>query len=406
MPIIYLLLLKIFITFFDCSWAQEVTPTPAFTPALTSEFFLTKFRDLENTTPQVQIQCANAKKPDEDINCHPQQNPILSATQLPAQIAQESIFKAAAEQIKQWSLQGLNNDTLTIHGEDDDEVRLKIVKSDGIDHCYQKITELKSQETDQGFSHIKTFFQSNPPKKISALMDQYIASGYLPPEAHCFHEKSLNPFSPDECFAKILPHLAQLREKNARQQAEDRCLQFFSPDLWYEKQLLAKMQVAPNCQLTKEEIAALLFYTGNGYSVLNGALRSHKSSEWDNVILLLNAALKKLAPYAGHVRRGASLPEKIAGNYQQGSEITETAYTSTSVASGFGGKHQFVIKTKGENCFYLGKLSMADHEEEVLCLPGTRFEILSRVQLQGDEAQEVCDEEHRNECIAIIMAEK
>ncbi len=130
------------------------------------------------------------------------------------------------------------------------------------------------------------------------------------------------------------------------------------------------------CGMSTAEILAIQWYTGNNYGWINKALRQggEEAKKIEPVRLVLNAALKKLALYAGNVGRGTSLPDKELAKHVKGAVVDYPAYTSTAIGSGFPSKHTFVIKSKTGR--YVGSHSDNYSEKEVLFAADTKFKIL------------------------------
>lgn len=133
-----------------------------------------------------------------------------------------------------------------------------------------------------------------------------------------------------------------------------------------------------NSVLTAEEKDALLDYTNEDYKYINPALRSGEvSDEMRAKIAVLETALAKLFDHDGIVYRGISLPPEIVKSYRPGYVVTEAAFTSTaSDRDGtMPGNVEFRILSQ------TGKKipdwnSEHREEQEVLFLPGSRFEVL------------------------------
>jgi len=130
------------------------------------------------------------------------------------------------------------------------------------------------------------------------------------------------------------------------------------------------------CYMSENEYVALAMYTGNYYQQINAALRSMKIQELKKYRVLIKfilSALSKLKNFEGYVKRGTSLKPEAIGNCQEGALFADRGFLSTSTAGGFGGSFRFLVKPK--TCKYIAPLSNYPNEEEVLCLPGTVFQI-------------------------------
>ncbi len=133
------------------------------------------------------------------------------------------------------------------------------------------------------------------------------------------------------------------------------------------------------CFMNFKEYTALRLYTGSLYMMLNNALRNHNKAQVQQyriVTKFLMSALNKLKNFVGYVKRGSTLPADQLAQHQVGTQIVYTGFTSTSVASGFGGNVRYVIYSR--SCKYIAPFSYFQQEEEVLCLPGIRFQIRYR----------------------------
>ncbi len=150
-----------------------------------------------------------------------------------------------------------------------------------------------------------------------------------------------------------------------------------------------------NCYLNAKEIFSLFYYTGEGYKILNKAIRNNDTDFLKKLAVIgkhLNSALDKIKPYQGYVKRGQKASSDNQRNqafikqYKVGQIVTQAGYTSTTIANAFPGEYQFVIKTK-KNCHYIADFSLVEQkdasgysqmeEEEVLCKPYTRFKVIA-----------------------------
>lgn len=148
------------------------------------------------------------------------------------------------------------------------------------------------------------------------------------------------------------------------------------------------------CYLNQKELFSLFYYTGEGYRMLNQALRANDTAKLELLRILgkhINMALDKITPYKGFVKRGQNMFKdtadfkKFETEYQKGKVVMMPAYTSTSIGKQFDGDIQYVIKVK-KNCTYIADFSLVEtkdlggwsqmEEEEVLCLPFTKFKVL------------------------------
>ncbi len=131
----------------------------------------------------------------------------------------------------------------------------------------------------------------------------------------------------------------------------------------------------PRCGLTLDELLALTLYTGSYYGSLNKALRQGRAESVKPFTDVLVSALKKIKPYTGTVKRGADLPAEAAKKYSVGAVVTYPGFTSSSVGTGFGGKYNFVIRSKTGRL--IAPYSGSYGELEVLFPAGARFKVLS-----------------------------
>ncbi len=155
------------------------------------------------------------------------------------------------------------------------------------------------------------------------------------------------------------------------------------------------------CFLNKKEFFALFYYTGEGYRMLNQALRTNDIKKLEALRVIgkhIYTALDKITPYKGYVKRGQNMfkdaadIKKFETEYKVGAMVTMPAYTSTSVGKQFDGDIQYVIKVK-KNCTYIADFSLVEtkdlggwsqmEEEEVLCQNNTKFKVL----YHGKDAQ-------------------
>ncbi len=159
------------------------------------------------------------------------------------------------------------------------------------------------------------------------------------------------------------------------------------------------------CFMTANEVFALFYYTGEGYKILNGALRENEAKndaeethvKTDLLKKLavignnLDAALEMMQPYVGTVKRGQRIgrnPEKdkvLLASLEKGKSVTWESYISTTVYQAFEGEIQYVINVH-KNCYYIADFSIVEQdkvtgfsqfeEEEVLCKPYQKFLVL------------------------------
>ncbi len=164
------------------------------------------------------------------------------------------------------------------------------------------------------------------------------------------------------------------------------------------------------CFMNAKEIFSMFYYTGEGYKSLNRAIREAANEDLKkNELKLalqtrerfavigqhLSSALDKIKGYDGYVKRGQGFDgdqkriDALDEQYEKGKLILWPGYTSTSVAEGFDGEAQFIIRTLpgGKSaCRYVADFSLVEQknaagisqveEEEVLCKPYTKFRVL------------------------------
>jgi hypothetical protein len=130
------------------------------------------------------------------------------------------------------------------------------------------------------------------------------------------------------------------------------------------------------CYMTANEYLALSLYTGAYYQQINAALRKLDLQQLKNYRLLIKfliAGLSKIKDYVGVTKRGTNLKSETIGHCKANAAFADRGFLSTSVGAGFGGNYRFVLASK--SCKYIASFSRFPDEEEVLCLPGTVFQI-------------------------------
>ncbi|MFN7904653.1 MAG: ADP-ribosyltransferase domain-containing protein [Pseudobdellovibrionaceae bacterium] len=135
--------------------------------------------------------------------------------------------------------------------------------------------------------------------------------------------------------------------------------------------------------LTTEEKYEVRDYRGAGYREMNYQLRRNMLDErMRPKVARLTTAMNKLIPIWQISFRGSG-SRQFFTDYQAGQIVADRGFTSSSldskVASSFGSAVQIVMMTK--TCPYISNVT--DHnygsgENEVLCKPGTLFEVLHR----------------------------
>lgn len=130
------------------------------------------------------------------------------------------------------------------------------------------------------------------------------------------------------------------------------------------------------CLITQNEYLAIRIYTGSYYRQINSALRNLDLQSLKNykiLIKFLMSGLNKLENYVGVTKRGSSLKSELTTFCEAGNAFADRGFMSTSVASGFGGEYRFILASA--TCKYVAPISTYSQEEEVLCLPGTLFQV-------------------------------
>ncbi len=184
----------------------------------------------------------------------------------------------------------------------------------------------------------------------------------------------------DQEIANLESKIKQLTEQQPPSQGD-------ASDLSKLRRLEESAHVAQEslkCGLSIAEYLALREYTGSGYMQLNRILRT--GTEEEKVANApfaetLQAALFKLRPYVGPVRRGTEMPEDVLKAHQPGQIIPYKAFTSSSINKGFGGSQKFFIKSKSGR--YVDPLSSSSGELEVIFPKDTKFKVLERKRVSG-----------------------
>ncbi|MFU9137171.1 ADP-ribosyltransferase [Erwinia tasmaniensis] len=138
-------------------------------------------------------------------------------------------------------------------------------------------------------------------------------------------------------------------------------------------------------KLSDDQLGALYGYTTNeGYTALNPALRGQTllTPELEAFAGHATDGLNNLPSYEGITSRGvSSLPESILDLNQQGNIVSDGAFMSTSSSQPFSGNINMTVK--GSSGKDISFLSQYNHEAEVLYPPGTKFEVMGRVEQNG-----------------------
>jgi hypothetical protein len=153
-----------------------------------------------------------------------------------------------------------------------------------------------------------------------------------------------------------------------------------------------KLMAAGVKDLMKDgEARSITYYTGDGYAVMNRALRGDTAS-WDstkNIIYAAASGLNKLAEktFDGEVYRTESASkdqlERLLNTYRVGNIILEETFLSTSHNSQYrfsnptANKIYLSYKIRSKTGVKIRVLSLNQPEDEVLFMPGTAFRIIS-----------------------------
>ncbi len=176
--------------------------------------------------------------------------------------------------------------------------------------------------------------------------------------------------------------------------------------LYGERKMIDNPKV---CGLNQKEIFALMYYTGEGYRMLNSAQREENVVKLEKTRVIgqqMNLGMLKMKPYVGWVKRGQSFSDpqrlkKFNDEYVVGKIVSMAGYTSTSIGAGFNGQIRIAAYVK-KNCRYIADFSLVEttvfngmsqmEEEEVLCMPNTQFKVLMH-ERDGYDNHEVLLEE-------------
>lgn len=134
--------------------------------------------------------------------------------------------------------------------------------------------------------------------------------------------------------------------------------------------------------------AAVWDYTTNdGYKTMNPYYRNPESYTPEEAAAIqarsdrVSAALAKLPPRPGTTYRGVDLPGDALSNYEEGTVVTERAFTSTStdpaIASG-NFKGNAIIIISGKSGRDISEFSQYSYEKEILYDKGTKFYVTGK----------------------------
>ena len=137
----------------------------------------------------------------------------------------------------------------------------------------------------------------------------------------------------------------------------------------------------PPCGMSRPELAAIKFYSANGFRIINGDLRAYSRDPAAKALMrVLFRALVRIAPYRGVVHRGTVLPVPVRDALNTTGRIHDRGFISSStergVAQTFSGGGQ-LSQFEGESCRYIGGVSSHLGEREALCFPLATFRVIS-----------------------------
>lgn len=177
-------------------------------------------------------------------------------------------------------------------------------------------------------------------------------------------------------------------------------LGYCEPGVSYQTTLsavLKRMQETSQArhELTNDELVAIYFYTGDGYTCINSALREGGRKEVlaRGLFRALKSGLEKLPPYRGTVTRKVTLPKNVFFQHIAGHTIYYSALTSTSAPGGnFDDKGESIdfITIHSKTGRKIEGFTGLPGEQEVLILPA-RFKVVS-VKRHDGTADIVLDE--------------
>lgn len=155
-------------------------------------------------------------------------------------------------------------------------------------------------------------------------------------------------------------------------------------DRWTESGRRIADMVDPkrSAMLTDDQIGALHGYTTNeGYQWINPALRGQTpfSPQMEAFVAHANEGLAKLPSYTlGDTFRGTTLPSDVLSRMQVGLPTSDAAFLSTSADPALAFKGNVKMTVQGITGKDISFLS-GHKEAEVLFAPGTRFNVVDRV---------------------------
>lgn len=131
--------------------------------------------------------------------------------------------------------------------------------------------------------------------------------------------------------------------------------------------------------LTESEAYSLYMYTNAWAKRINQEIRSGAPLQRESRVFHeeLLAALGKLEPYRGLVKRWTNIPPEVEAGYAKGKTIDFGAYTSTSRNNWLAGtKPAKILIYSGREGKYVGPFNTFRGEEEVVFAPGAKFRVL------------------------------
>ena len=160
---------------------------------------------------------------------------------------------------------------------------------------------------------------------------------------------------------------------------------------WYgsEKYLDALGRYVDFQKVLGDEQRALIYeYFQTGYAHINPVLRrgGPAAQSIAPLVSALSAALVRAPRFVGTVWRGLALSAQDLAAYQPGSEITWTAFSSTSLDQGVAERFAtpqadmvpVVMELHSKSCIDARGASHKLNEAEILCLPGTRVRVVRK----------------------------
>ncbi|QHM70499.1 PAAR domain-containing protein [Mixta intestinalis] len=138
--------------------------------------------------------------------------------------------------------------------------------------------------------------------------------------------------------------------------------------------------------LSDDQVGALHGYTTEaGYKMINPALRGVKplTPELEAFANHAVEGMNKLPVFEGETFRGIdTLPAEVLDAYQPGNIVADKAFMSTDIIEPFKGNIILNIEGKsGKNIHFLSAFKST--ETEVLYPPGTKFEVVNRIEENG-----------------------